>query len=435
MSTESPAEPEILPVTDAAAEAALVAACIESPSARSSARVMGIRAETIYDPVLADLWSLLTDMDRDRKPVDPNTLLLELHRRPNSEKPIRALTELILRPGIFAANVETYASMVLEWAARRDLYAAGTRIRSKAGMTGYDTHAAVSEGIRELELIRNHGHIATDDPHLLTLEELLALEDKAEDWIIPGLLERRDRLMLTGMEGLGKSHLLRQVAVSAAYGLDPFDCEVPIRPVNVLVIDAENSSSQAAASTRRLANFYQRINSRPVTPAMTFRATEPMNITSIDTLGQINSWLDATHPDLVLIGPLYKLHRGLSSNGDEDMSAVLAALDSIRERGCALLIEAHASLEKSAKGVRNLRPRGSSVQLGWPEFGYGMRGEADNRMTATLEPWRGDRSARNWPRNIRVANDGRPGSTPFRWIPNYADPNRHDDRDSWQAKA
>jgi RecA-family ATPase len=41
--------------------------------------------------------------------------------------------------------------------------------------------------------------------------------------VIPGLLERRDRLMLTGEEGLGKSYLLRQIAVMAAAGLDPFD--------------------------------------------------------------------------------------------------------------------------------------------------------------------------------------------------------------------
>lgn len=38
-----------------------------------------------------------------------------------------------------------------------------------------------------------------------TLDEFLAVEEDEYDWVIPGLLERADRLILTGGEGLGKA--------------------------------------------------------------------------------------------------------------------------------------------------------------------------------------------------------------------------------------
>jgi replicative DNA helicase len=62
-------------------------------------------------------------------------------------------------------------------------------------------------------------------------------------------------------------------------------------------------------------------------------------------------------------------------------------------------------------GVRDLRPRGSSALLGWPEFGYGMR-NIGTEGYADLVPWRGNREERDWPARLRRA-DG------FRWLPHH----------------
>jgi hypothetical protein len=88
---------------------------------------------------------------------------------------------------------------------------------------------------------------------------------------------------------------------------------------------------------------------------------------------------------------------------------VLAALDTIRDRGCALMIEAHAGHAIGKGGIRDLRPRGSSSLLGWPEFGYGMR-SMGSAGYADLVQWRGPREDRNWPDRLR-RGDG------FRWVP------------------
>jgi replicative DNA helicase len=83
---------------------------------------------------------------------------------------------------------------------------------------------------------------------------------------------------------------------------------------------------------------------------------------------------------------------------------VLAALDTIRDRGIALLIEAHAGHVKSQGNTRDLRPRGSSALLGWPEFGYGMR--ATGPSSAILVPWRGDRDLRDFPLALMKSSHG-----------------------------
>ncbi len=117
--------------------------------------------------------------------------------------------------------------------------------------------------------------------------------------------------------------------------------------------------------------------------------------------------VDVAKPDVIVVGPLYRLtNRAIQT--DDEAAPVLSALDTLRDRGCSLIIEAHAghsreSGEGGRPGERDLRPRGSSALLGWPEFGYGMRSTNDGKVR--LVPWRGDRDERGWPQFLRRARD------------------------------
>jgi RecA-family ATPase len=74
---------------------------------------------------------------------------------------------------------------------------------------------------------------------LMNFDEFMDQPLLAEDWVIPELLDRNDRLVITGTEGAGKSIWMRQMAVCAAAGLHPFlgtNCD----PKTVLFVDAEN---------------------------------------------------------------------------------------------------------------------------------------------------------------------------------------------------
>ncbi|RFA15848.1 hypothetical protein B7R22_05425 [Subtercola boreus] len=224
------------------------------------------------------------------------------------------------------------------------------------------------------------------------------------DWLIEGLLERHDRLILTGGEGAGKSYLARQLAITAAAGIHPFRNE-QIEPRRVLVIDAENSEQQWARNARYVTNFAAQYGSGDPRQNVLVSAGVRLDFTRQADIDTVHRLIDAHRPDLVYIGPLYKLVPKEISR-DDDAAPLIIALDEIRDRGVALLMEAHAGHSKGMGGDRDLRPRGSSALMGWPEFGFGLRPIEDDDNMVALIRWRGDRDKRDWPKHLRRGAEG-----------------------------
>lgn len=387
--------------SDRNAERALLAACMTSKTARQEAK-RHITPTDFDDPRFECIWNAMAQLDRHSKKVDPNTVLAVVGA---------ASAEGALMPDLVTAlalpdNVAEYAAIVRGWAIRRRLDRAARATLQEAYREGTPGTLAATAASRFLAI--RDGEAATDDLTALTVAELLEQGDDEPEWLIPGLLEKRDRLMLTGEEGLGKSHLLRQFAIAAACGIHPFDL-TPLTPIRTLVIDCENTWSQVRRKVRPAVEEMARVGSDP-REQMMVDCTNRMDITRDRDLARIHQLLDAWQPQLVVIGPLYRLVPRALQN-DDDTAPVLAALDTIRDRGAAVLIEAHAGHAIGKGGVRDLRPRGSSSLLGWPEFGYGMRGIGAEGY-CDLVPWRGNREERDWPKRMRRAEG-------YRWIPHH----------------
>lgn len=245
-----------------------------------------------------------------------------------------------------------------------------------------------------------------------SLADILAIEDEAPDWVIPGLLERQDRIIVTGHEGLGKTTLVRQMVIAPAAGVHPFTFE-QIEPIRCLVVDAENTERQWKRAASWLAEKSKREGSRDPRPHVMISTSGRRDLTRPDDLGAIHQMIDEHKPDLVFLGPLYRL--AVKMNSDDDVTPVIAAIDSIRDRGVALVIEAHAGHAIGANGIRDVRPRGSSALLGWPEFGFGIRKDTSDGATPEMfefVAWRGQREQRAWPEKLQK---GGPGHWP--WLP------------------
>lgn len=216
-------------------------------------------------------------------------------------------------------------------------------------------------------------------------------------------VDNADHLFLAGrtMIPTHNSTFLRQIATMSAAGLHPFH-QGQIEPLNVLVIDAENSERQWRRAVRGLAERAATMGRRDPRDHLALHCVPVMDIAKPNDLGQIHRWIDESKPDIVLLGPLYRMTGG-SLNKEEDAKPVLNALDSIRERDVAMLIEVHAGLDKDSTGERGLRPRGSSTLIGWPEFGLGLRRDKKiegRTPTFSLVRWRGDRDRREWPTKL-----------------------------------
>lgn len=306
------------------------------------------------------------------------------------------LSDLATWTNVTAEAAKFYATKVREASVVRMLAIIGSRLQE----AGIDPGVAMARAAQDLRALRD---MASGGHSVRWLREVLNVpeEDDAYDWAIPGLLERQDRLMLSAGEGVGKSTFLRQFATMSAAGLHPFE-HSDIEPLNVLVIDAENSERQWRRAVRGLTERAAMVGQRDPRDHLALHTVPPMDITNANDLGKIHRWIDESRPDLVLLGPLYRMTGG-SLNKEEEAKPVLNALDSIRERDVAMLIEVHAGLDKDGTGERGLRPRGSSTLLGWPEFGLGLRRDKQiegRTATFSLVRWRGDRDRREFPRRL-----------------------------------
>lgn len=356
--------------------------------------IRSVQAEVVprdfSDARLGDLYAGIVRLRAAREPIDYLTVWDRL-----GEWDIRGIDLNDLAHWATAVptvkNAAHYARIVREAALRRSLAEVGGRL-----VAAEDPAGALQGALDTLRDLRDRD-TASAEVELRTLAEVFDVPADADayDWVVPGLLERRDRCVLTGSEGGGKSTLLRQIAVMTAAGLHPFSGE-PVPPMRVLVVDAENSERQWRRAARSLAASASARGAADPRAQLWIQFETNIDITRPADIGRIHRYIDTAQPDLVMVGPIYKLVPKAIKD-DDDAIPVLNALDTIRDRDVAMLIEAHAGHGDARSGVRDLRPIGSSAFLRWPEFGLGLAKPTKPGEPHRLLRWRGDRDERNWP--------------------------------------
>jgi replicative DNA helicase len=314
-------------------------------------------------------------------------------------------------------HVGTYVDAVHTAWTRRE----GARIIQQANSSIRQPDIDPAETLNALTRQVHEMSTAKDKLTSVGLQEILDLDDSVSsyDWVIPDLLERSDRLILTGGEGAGKSTFTRQMLFLAAAGIHPLRVPLSARPVGIepvrsLVIDAENTARQWHRNGRWMIDRIRQEKGHP-DPAQAIRLalSGRINLLRADDVGAIHRMIDEHNPSIVYIGPLYRCTPG-SITTDDDAAPLITALDGIRDRGVALIVEAHSGHQVGPNGIRDVRPRGSSALMGWPEFGFGIRADRDNPQRYEFVPWRGAREPnRVWPTGLKK---GHPGSL-WPWVP------------------
>jgi hypothetical protein len=370
------------------AEQSILSCCYQSPLALERATAI-VSGSDFYNPKHEALWEILRGLRAQGEPTDAMAVQSSLGGRGDL---MQAHLAAMLNPTL-PDTVEFHANVVRGFSARRLVIKELTRQRQRAEDLSVDPQMLISQAANAFTAMRDSG---TEDIGTLTLGELMDKPEDPYDWVIPNLLERMDRLILTGEEGLGKSVLLRQLAIMSAAGIHPFS-KAPIPPITAHIIDLENTERHVKRQLKPLAIQAKAKGSDPSSRLFIDCDPRGIDITRDKDFSWVNKVLDATQPDLLIIGPLYRMvPRALQT--DDHVAPVIAALNSIRSRGITIAMEAHAGHSKSKNDERDMRPRGSSALMGWPEFGYGLR---RNEIDVDLVAWRGDRDERDWPKRIR----------------------------------
>lgn len=228
-------------------------------------------------------------------------------------------------------------------------------------------------------------------------------EQDTYDWVIPGLLERGERVIVVAAEGVGKTMLARQVAICSSAGINPFTFQ-RIKPVRTLTVDLENPEKIIRRTGRNIVNQARKVNFSTKIDAKLVIKPAGLNLLTVSDRAVLERHIEEVRPELLVMGPLYKSFIDPGGRTSEAIAVEVAKyLDEIRTMyGCALWLEHHAPLGTSMT-TRDLRPFGSAVWSRWPEFGVSLTPD----MTA-LEPYtydvkhfRGARDERQWPTKIK----------------------------------
>ncbi|WP_068059170.1 AAA family ATPase [Nocardia xishanensis] len=408
---------------DYTAEQAVIGAVMLAPE-QTATHFLGIRPEDWYTPVFRDTAAVIRGLMADGKPIEPATVLVEAQNRGLVGRKIQpvALFEAQQAAAV-PASVPVLAERIRNLSAARKLSETGIRLaqRMDSAWTSGADRADIDDAIAATRRACDEAEQIAADPTSnppTPMGDFLA-QPSHHNWIVPGLLERMDRIVLTGAEGGGKSVLCTQIATTLAAGLHPFTGNLLGSDgyrARVLVIDCENSPSQ---SRRRYKWVTRMVNDRRTNHGLQpVDWNESMSIevrpAGIDLrAGDDAAWLERaiadTNPDLLVLGPLYKLHR-MNPNDEQPARDVVWVLDGLRERyGFALLTEAHAGKSTTGDGRRNMSPIGASLWLRWSEFGFGLARAADDPGKGRAEivdvvSWRGAREERDWPSKLQFSH-------------------------------
>ena len=388
-------------------EQMLIATCLAYPDAVTLTRGRA-DAEDFIDPRYQHIYTAILTEYAEAGTVNPITV----HQRATTAG-LRGVDLVDLyrwQEAISSAAVApTLADQVRDGALRYRLGLMVGQMHQRISDTSAPVADSVSDMLAALTQIRD-GATGGTTLAAKTLREILETEDEPEDWVIPGLFERGDRLILTGYEGLGKTTWLRQIGICAAAGLNPVTLDPLDRQIRVLFVDVENSERQWRRETRGIAVVAERGGLGSPRDYVHVHTGARMDLRKDRDLGLVHRLVDQYQPEILVIGPLYRLTPN-GINNDEEAAPLIAALDTLRDRGLVLAMEAHAP--KGSMGERNLAPRGSAALMGWPEFGFGLapqdKDENDKIQTAEVVRWRGDRDrGRQWPKMLWAGG-------PFPW--------------------
>lgn len=375
-------------------EELVIGSCLLTPdSVRFASSIL--EPEDFRSKQHADLFRAIVELAKAGEPVEPFSVWTKAEELGARGINMVDLHTMLEQTGS-SASISFYADQVKEAASRRHLAAIATKLMREASDETYhpsQAAQAATEAIKNIQAGTSH-RMTTK-----TLEEILAVHED-HDWLIPGLLERGDRLVLTGFEGGGKTTWIRQLIICMAAGIHPTTLNMIPNTLKALVVDAENTEAQWRSQVRGMTYNARKYSGFDPAPNIHIHAKGRIDITKDATLGEVHRLVDEHQPDVLAIGPLYKMV-STGINNDQEAAPLIMALDSLRDRGLTLIMEGHASKGNSQNATRDLAPRGSAALMGWPEFGFGLHPDPNNPHMTIVTKWRGDREAgREWPKEL-----------------------------------
>jgi hypothetical protein len=342
---------------DPHAELAVIGGALLSPTLLADLTHM-VTASDFARPTHRSIFAAIERRHRDRDPIDAAVIGSDCAEVQHA----RAVLADALTSHSSTQATLTHARRIADLAAVRNIAAAASQTLTRISDDMVHDPALLLDEVRtDLDTVT-----IPNDPRppegLWVAADLLSADFPEPPWVAEGLLRETWRLLFVGVEGGGKSTMLRQIVTAIACGVHPFTRR-PIPPKPGLIVDVENPPSVVRDGLRMMppeaADADLMVLSRP----------EGIDIRQRRDREWLHRAFAVAQPKIASIGPLYKLYR--PERGESDEQAAVAAqnvLDELRVTyGCAMVLETHAP---KGGAIRELIPFGSSAWMRWPELGW-----------------------------------------------------------------
>lgn len=239
-------------------------------------------------------------------------------------------------------------------------------------------------------------------------------------WLIPHILRPRWRVIIVASEGVGKATFMRQIGLHAAAGRDPFDPARRIRPLRTLYVDLENGET-TIRHQHRIVNSTVDLVEATNGEYWLWHQEGGMDLRQRTWRRKFEDVLLRVHPELVLLGPLYKAFRRATNETDEQAATdFLQTIDDLRTRYNFAVVFEHHAPKASIAGKRDLAPFGSSALLRWPEWGIALHDQSKQHhgvgpLEVDVETFRKPREPADWPDRLTRAALGSSLAWQPRW--------------------
>jgi len=359
-----------------------------------------------YRPRNAAIYHAILTLWNDGKKVDAVTVADVLRADGSLAKMGGGVSDLIslISNTPATSSAGRYAEIIVNKATYRRAIAVANDITFTAYTQSMDPSDLIDEAIRALKTAQ----VSLGDMPAAVWNMDDFLDQPPEDspqWIIPDVIRNGWRIMLVASEGSGKTTLFRQVAICTAQGIHPF-LHTKIPPKRTLIVDCENPQDSIVdmCSPIRQEALRQTGDGYDADRAWLWWQPQGINLRSRSDRIRLETVIQHVQPDLVCIGPVYKIYQ-VNAHENDELAAreVMATLDDLRTRyKFGLMLEHHAP--KGAGGKREMMPFGTSLWLRWPELGISMQPldpTSEDMGHMKVGRWRGDRLENNWPIELR----------------------------------
>ena len=357
--------------------------------------------EDFHRPLYGQIFSVIRELVSRNEHVDYVTVQNELRDR-GANVDVEVLAALqINTPGAHGAT--RWAQIILEKSdARRTLHV--LRDATNALYDGSDPYEVSADISKELVLL---GTPADRESESKTLEEWIELSksETASPVIVPGVLRQGWRTIVVGGEGVAKTTILRTISMAVAQGHHPFWFSTKIVPRRVLYVDLENPLEVLGEPhVERFIEYIKERDSEIYDPSRlkVWRRPGGINIRNQRDRADLQREIINHQPDLVCMGPLYKMYSGSGSERlEESTEDAMRILDDLRTRyNFALLLEHHAPKGQAGQ-KREMTPFGSQRWLAWPEVGVSLYTDKTDPRIVQVRRFRGDRlGSVAWPDQV-----------------------------------